>query len=225
MTLKFVPGRVVVKVDLESKNSHTFKSGQTIRLERQYDNFNRRETQPVNATVVSAENIPEGSEVLMSHNALHDVNKIFNYKTLSGKDEASSEKFFSISETECFAWRDNTGELKPMKDFVFALRVYKPYTGSLQGIEPSLIKQVLYITTGGLAGNVCHVLKAADYEIVFQGQDGREDRVIRLRHSDMEEIEREEIIAVSHNLTEDIMLGNLLVGLTPSTAKSIEILV
>ncbi len=37
--IKHVQGRIVVKVDLDGKNWHTFSNGTKIRLERNTDNF------------------------------------------------------------------------------------------------------------------------------------------------------------------------------------------
>lgn len=222
-SLKHVQGRVIVKVDVEKKNSHKFSNGSVIRLERKYNEFNRRITEPTNAEVISADGIPVGSEILIGHNALHDSNRIFNYKPLSGSEEGSDIKYFSIKENECFAWRNEKGELKPMNNFAFGLRVYVPYKGFIEGIEPELIKDVLYITTGELEGKICHTLDKADYQIVFQGQDGREDNVIRCRHFEDEYNEQEEIIAISHDLTSKLQNSELLIGLTPATAKPLEI--
>ena len=50
-----VEGKVVVSVDHEKKNSYTFENGVTIRMERDWNNLNRRETQPVNAIVIDGE--------------------------------------------------------------------------------------------------------------------------------------------------------------------------
>lgn len=212
-----VEGRVVVKVDVEKKNFHTFENGQTIRRERQYNEFNRRLTEPVNATVISSDYIPAGSEILIGHNALHEVNKIYDYDQTLDTDV----EYYSLPEEDCFAWLDESGELRPMKNFEFAYRVFKPYEGLIDGIEPSVIPQVLYIRTGEFAGNVAHCLKASDYEIVFQGAGGREDRVIRCRHFPEDYNDKEELIAISHDLTEKVNKGQLLVGLSTSDAKTI----
>jgi len=221
MSLKHIDKRVVVSVDVNFKNSHQFSDGTKIVLERQVNNFNKRETQPVNAIVISAEGIPEGAEVLVGHNSVHDVNRIFDYKPLSGEALTGDIQYYSLPVDDCFAWRDKLGTLHPMKNFEFGLRVFKPYDGVITNVEPELIKDVLYVTTGNLAGNVCHCLKSSDYEIVFQGQDGREDRVIRFRHSDEEELEREELIAVNHELTELVKKGKLYVGLTASDCDKV----
>lgn len=214
--LKHTFGRVIVRVNLESKNYHTFHSGTVIRRERNFNEFNRRITQPTNAIVISGENIETGSEILISHNALHDTNKIFSYKSKS-KDV----QYFSIPEYDCFAWRDKNGEMRPMKNFEFGLRVYKPYTGHLTGLPHELIKDVLYITTGELKGNVVHTLNASDYEIIFQNTDGREANLIRVRHSEDENFDREEIQAISHSLTDDLKRGTLLIGITEKDCKKL----
>lgn len=216
--LKHVDGRVIVKVDLKGKNSYRFENGTEIRLEREYNNFNRRETQPVNAIVISAAYIPSGSEILISHNGLHDSNKIFDYEPLSGQENESDVKYFSLPEYECFAWKAPDG-MKPLKNFEFGLRIFKPYGGTLVGVDPDLMVDVLYVTTGELAGNVVNVLKASDYQIIYQGEDGREKYLIRFRHSNEPDFEREEVICVNHELTDKVNNGQLLVGYEIKDAK------
>ena len=63
--MRAVEGRVIISVDHEKKNSHTFEDGTTIRLERDWNNLNRRETQPVNAIVIDGEGIKDGAEILI----------------------------------------------------------------------------------------------------------------------------------------------------------------
>jgi hypothetical protein len=220
--LKHILGRVAVKVDTELKNWHSFSDGTKIRRERRYNEFNRRITEPVNAIVISAENIPQGSEILIGHNALHDVNRILNYTSLSGKIESTDVKYYSLPEDDCFAWIDKEGVIHPMKNYSFALRVFKPYEGALSGIKPTIIKDVLFITTGEFKGQVVHTLKAADYTIIYQGKDGREAQVIRCRHFEDDYDEKEEIVALAHDLTEKLNSGKLLIGLTESDAKTLK---
>ena len=221
--LKAVDGKVIISVDLEGKNSHTFSDGTKIRLERQYNNLNRRETHPVNAIVIDGEGVKSGSQILIHPNMTHDTNKIFNYGQLSGDIEGSDIKYFSIPVEQCYAWLDeeDNNTWKPLKNFEFALRVYKPYVGLIDGIEPTLVKDVLYVTTGEFKGLVVHTLKACDYEIIFQGIHGREERLIRFRHFPDQEHEREEIIAVDYHLTEKVNKGELLVGISPTNITEI----
>lgn len=218
-SLKNVFGRVVVKVNLESKNSHRFEDGTEIRLARGFDNFNKRETEPTNAIVISSDYIPQGSEILISHKALHDSNKIFDYN--NNPAEYSDIRYYSIPEGDCFAWRDGDGVLQPLKGFAFGLRVFEKHGGVLVGIEPTLIKDVLYVKTGELKGNVVHTLKACDYEVIFQGASGREERIIRFRHFENEDNDREEVICINHEMTEKVMTGRLMIGLSPSDAETV----
>ena len=217
--MKSVEGKVIVSVDHEKKNSYTFENGLTIRMERDWNNLNRRETQPVNAIVIDGEGLKEGSEILIHPNMTHDSYKIFNHTRLSGNVEGSDVKYYSIPIDQCYAWYDE--DWKPLKNFDFALRVFRPYEGTLEGIEPKLVEDMLYVTTGEFAGKIVQTLKACDYEIVFQGKENREERLIRFRHFLDEDNEREEVIAVREDLTKLLKKRKLLVGLTPTDAKSI----
>lgn len=218
--MKSVNGKVIISVDLESKNSHRFSDGTTIRLERQWNNLNKRETHPVNAIAISGDGIEPNSEILIHPNMTHDAYRIFDYKPLSGEIEGSDVKYYSIPSEQCYAWFDQK-EWRPLSGFDFGLRVYIPYNGKLEGIEPSIIKDVLYVTTGEFAGKVVHTLKSSDYEIVFQGKDGRESRLIRFRHFPNEYNEREEVIAIDDRLSEMVKKKKLLIGLTPTNAKTL----
>lgn len=227
MSLKYVENRIVVKVWLKEKNHHTFSHGVTIRLERQYDNFNRRETEPIQGTVTSAENIPEGALILFHHNACDPVNEIMNSGQLSGEEIASQVKYFSILEKDCFAWKMPKEEWQPTKGFAFALRIFKPYIGSIQGVEPTFVKDALWMRTGQYKDLAVRTIKAADYEIIFrEPETGREERIIRCR-PDGDEVEKrdEEVIAIDHKLTEQILSGKVHVGLSKSDAKPINELV
>jgi len=218
--LQAVEGKVIISVDLESKNSHTFSDGTKIRLERQYNNLNRRETHPVNATVISGEGMKSGSQILIHPNMTHETYRIYDYAPLSGIIEGSDIKYYSIPEEQCYAWLDGN-TWKPLKNFDFALRVYIPYAGLVDGIEPTLVKDVLYVTTGEFKGKVVHTLKSCDYEIIFQGPNGQEDRLIRFRHFPGQEHEREEVIAVDEYLTKKVNNKELIIGLSPLKAKTI----
>jgi hypothetical protein len=220
MKLKAPSNRVVIKVDLESKNSHTFKDGTKIKLERQYDNFNMRYVKPVNAEVVSGNGIPEGAEILIHHNSTHDTYKIFNYQRPTA--EASSDmQYFSIPIEECFMWRtEKCSTWNALNNFITGLRIFEPYTGFLQGIDPTLIKNKIYVTSGDLAGNVVGTVISSDYEIIYQNDDGTEGRIIRLRYYP-DGNDRNEVISVEHDLTERVKNGELLVGYSISDAKKL----
>jgi len=220
MKLKAPSNRVIIKVDLESKNSHTFKDGTKIKLERVYDNFNMRYVKPVNAEVVDATDMPVGSEILIHHNATHDTYKIFNYQKPTA--EASSDmQYFSIPIEECFMWRSEKGSMwNPLNNFITGLRIFEPYTGFLQGVEPTLVKNKIYVTSGELSGNVVGTVISSDYEIIYQNDDGTEGKIIRLRYYP-EGNDRNEVISVEHELTEKVVNGDLLIGYNISDAKKL----
>lgn len=220
--LKHIEGKVIIKINEDYKNWHTFSDGTRIRRERQWNELNRRVSEPVNAIVMSAENIPEGAEILIHPNEIHESNRIHNYNPLSGEDVASDWKYYSISSDQCFAWTIE-GNWMPIPPYEFALRVFKPYTGILQGIDPEPLKRILYITTGEYSGNVCHTIVASDYEIIYQERTGREGRLIRCRpNGDGKHGREEEIIAIDHTLTDKVKTGELLVGYDIGSAKKID---
>ena len=221
MKLKAPSNRVIIKVDLESKNSHTFKDGTKIKLERVYDNFNMRYVKPVNAEVVDGKDIPTGAEILIHHNATHDTYKIFNYQRPT--TEASSDiQYFSIPIEECFMWREGKGSIwNALNNFVTALRIFKPYKGMLQGIEPEVMNNKLYITSGELKGRAVNTVISSDYEIIYQNDDGTEGRIIRLRYYP-DGNDRNEIIAINDNMTELVENGDLWVGYSKSDAKQLK---
>jgi hypothetical protein len=221
--LTHADGRIVIKVDIQYKNSWTFANGTKISLERKYDCFDKKYTQPVNAIVISAENIPEGCEILIHHNSVDETNKINDYKPLSGDDIASNIRYFSIPESEAFAWYDKESkQWLPIDGFDFALNVFKPYNGILHGVEPTQLKDTLLITTGEYKGQVVRTLKASNYNIIFQDTNGREGNLIRIRSSEDLKTKREcEIVALDHSLTDLYNKGGLLAGIKKLDAKPI----
>lgn len=222
--LRAVHGRVIVAVDMQVKNWHTFSHGETIRHERGPNNLNYRETQPVQGEVLDSAIVPAGHSILFQHNACHDYYRIFNYKQVSGLDIASEVRYFSIPESACYLSRAPGAEWTPIKGIATGLRVFTPYRGMLVGIPHAVIKDVLCITGGELKGLVVHTVRAADYEIVFQGADGKEGNIIRLRHWDNPEDDihhREEIVMIDHEKTEMVRKGELYLGLTSKDAKAV----
>lgn len=209
-------GRVVIKIDLEYKNFHTFSDGTTIRRERNFNEFNRNITQPVNAITISGEGIEKGAEILIHPNGVQDSNRIFDYK-----DHNKNVHYYSIHREHCFAWRTDQ-DWRPLAPYDFALRVFEPYKGSLTGMEPTKLKDVLWVTTGELAGNVVKTIVACDYQIVFQDINGREGNLIRFRpFGDVSTKREEEAIAILHEMTDKVNAGELLVGITISDAKKL----
>jgi len=96
--MKHVKGRVIVRVDPEQKNFWTFSNGTTIRLERDFDNLDRKYTAQTLGVVVDGENIPKDAFVLFHHNSLHDSYIVLNHSSLSGDDIATGIKIYSLME-------------------------------------------------------------------------------------------------------------------------------
>lgn len=205
--------RIIVSINLNYKNSHTFDTGNKLNWNRDIDNFDRKFTQPVNAIVIHSHYIPKGAELLCHHNISHDTYRLFDLTEINGNDLSSDTKYYSVPESQVYAWRLGNEPWQPLRNFEFGLRVYKPYTGALTSILPTLIKQRLFITTGTLKEKCVAILRASDYTIIFQNEFGKEDRIIRLRHSDTPEFNREEIIGIDNRATEKILSGSLSVGL------------
>jgi len=210
--------RVLIIADLHSKSTYRFANGMEISLVRNVDNMNRRQTQPVNGIVLNAKNIPTGSEIIMHHNALDGNNELVNYKRLG--EESQNVKYLSVPEHDCYLYRlPNSEKWLPCEGFATALRCYTPYSGIIEGIKPTRLKNRLLITSGKYKGQVCLVANGADYQMVFQGLNGREQNVIRLRTFEYENFERDEIIGVDHENTRLYNAGKLLAGITPDDAK------
>lgn len=214
--LRCVEGRVVVKTNDKSKDFHKFESGIEIRRERRFNNLNLRETNPVNAIVIDSTYIPPDSEILVHPNSIHDSNRIFNYK-----DNNSDVRYYSIHEEMCYAWHDGK-EWMPLIPFDFGLRVFRPYSGIISGIEPEQLKDTLWVTTGILSKNVVKTIKASDYEIIGQGKDGQEISIIRFRpFGDIRNNREEEAVAILNLETDMVLSGTLLIGNSIKDAKCI----
>jgi len=221
--MNFIKGRIILKVDVEQKNNYTFSNGTTIRLERDYNNLDQKYTRQVLGVVIAAEYVPTDSLVLFHHNAIHDVNTVFDSDLLSSEEVANGFKVISLDENECFLWK-HIGECSTwntMKNFCTALRVFEPYNGILQGIEPKIIKNVLYLASGEYKGKVVHTVKAADYQITFRNEKGVDEVIVRCRHYEDEDNEREEIIAIADDMTAKLKKGKLLIGLSPNDCKQL----
>lgn len=215
-TLKRVSGRVIVKINTQNKNYHTFEGGEKIRIERQFNNLNRRETEPVNAIVIDAENIEAGTEILVYYNSIHDSNKVFNYK-----NESSYIGYYSIKEEDCYMKRVGN-EWVSIPPYETALRVFEPYLGTLENIDAKVLKDTLYVTSGHFKGKVVKTLRGCDFTIVFQNVDGREGNIIIFRPFGLPKNNlEEEAIAVLDELTKKVSRGTLMVGLTVKDCKQL----
>jgi hypothetical protein len=220
--IKHVPGRIVVKANIEGKNWHTFTHGLKIRIERDYNNLDRKHTQQVLGEVVSGDGIPEGAMILFHHNAIHPVNEIFNHGQISGDEIASNIRYFSFREDECYAWKlYGEKDWKPTANFGLGWYVFQPYEGPLLGIPPKKIKNILYIASGGnYEGKVCNMANYSGMPIIFVNEQGVEETIIRFRtYNDYSD--REEVVAINEELTKKVCDGSLLIGVSESNCKKL----
>jgi len=217
-TLKYVDGRIIVKVNYEGKNYHTFENGTTIRRERVFNNLNFRETTPVNAIVISAEKIPANVEILVDYHSIHDSNKIFNYKNKSNQIH-----YYSIKQEDCYLWKDENNEWQPTPPYELALRVFKKYDGIISWMKPEVLPNILYVTTGELKGKIVLTLLGCDYQCVFQDTNGREGNRIRFLPFGNEKVNKEyEAIAIRNDLMKELEEEKLLIGYTLQDCKTLK---
>lgn len=212
--LEHTKGRVVIKVDIEQKNTYQFGNGQVLILFPNTNQMDRRYHAPVSGIVVSAEDIPIGSQVLVEHNSCHPTNEIVELK-----DDNPDIKYYSVPELEVYVWRKITRAIDadllpnnwmdvsdeeidklmglkgekfafdwhPTKYYAIAERVYEPYTGVFHGIKPSVIKNTLLIKTGELKGKIVHTVKNGQYEIIYQDTNGQPNEILVTFHVENED--------------------------------------
>tara|TARA_R110000868_G_scaffold180622_2_gene421249 strand:+ start:6549 stop:7376 length:828 start_codon:yes stop_codon:yes gene_type:complete len=223
-TLKHTKGRVIVVADKEQKNYTSFSDGTTIRLERDYNNLDRKYTQQCLGKVIDAESIPKGSLVLFHHNALHDTYKVFNHSLLDGQEITSGVSIYSIPENQCYLYKETeNSEWMPCTVFATALRVFEPYKGMLEGVLPTKIKDSLYVLTGTYKGQVVKTQKACDAEIIFRNEKGTDSNIIRFRPlGDIESDREPEAICLMNELTERVDKNELLIGISDKDCKTLK---
>lgn len=219
--IKPAKGRLLIKCDRDFKNNHTFESGLTIKLERNYNNLNHRETMPVQGELLAPYmDAPIGSTIIFHHNSIHPSNEIYNHSELSGEEIASNIGIYAIPESECYLWKTkDMTEWQPIKGYAIGLRCFQPYKGILQGIPHKKITDTLYVTSGLYKNKIVRTVKAADYEIIFRDENGKEKRLIRFRTFYPDYNEREEVLFIEEKLTKDLINGEILVGLTDVDCK------
>lgn len=216
--MKAIKGKSLVRVDINKKNWHTFESGLRIEIRRGYNNFDQREVRPVQGICEDSEKIPKGSEVLVHHNATHDTYKVFNEKKLG---EENDIVLFSVPDNFIYAYREEgSKEWMPLEGFMIVKRVFQPTVMDAKIYIPTqVLKNRLYVSRGTFEGLCINTAIACDYEIVFQGTNDQEQRLIRMR--DTSNLEYNECLGVDYEYTEKINKGELLVGLTADTATKL----
>lgn len=209
MNLKKIMGNVLVKMDTKQKEKYNLGNGKVLYWERGYE-FNRRLDYPSMAIIIDGEGLPIGGEILVHHNSTEPSYEVFNEDFLTDEEKREGYKILSLPKDMCFCYKKN-GEWLPYDNFLITLRVFKPYTGRLYGLEPAVVKNRMYCVKGEWEGQVLVTLVNCDYEIIWHDTENREQRLIRTRHR--------EVLATDEGLLEKIQKGELLVGFSPKNCK------
>lgn len=213
--VKSIKGKTYIRIDTEKKNSHRFADGTELKLARGWNNLNGREVSPVQGICEYSDIIPKGAEVIVHYTTVqNDTYKVFDERLISGEDIAKGIFLYSIPNDYIFLYRcDNEEDWMPLKGFQIAHRVFQPTIMDAKVYIPTkVINDRLYISKGTYEGNCLITAKACDYELVFQGRNGQEERVIRMKDDYFE------CLAIDDGMTEKIKKGELLIGLNADTA-------
>jgi hypothetical protein len=204
--------RVLIAVDLKYKDRVSLgESGVILERPRNYDDLNHRVTQTSQGWVINSDYLESGSEVLVSHNSFHETNKLF---TFDNEISLQSIGVFSIPKTECYVYRVNNGKWKACEGFLLGLKVFEPYNGILEGIEPKEIKRTFFVTTDGyLKHKVVDTVNAAILPIIANDENYNEIIINRIRHYPNDPYNvREEVLAINNEKTNKVLKGELLIG-------------
>ena len=221
--MKALTGFVIIKIDTRQKERYRLGGTDIVLDITRGFNWNQREDRPTLATIIDGENLPSGTDVLVNYLALEPVYEILDEDILTKHEKQQGYKILSIPNDMCFAYF-HKGEWHPCKEYLITMRVYKPYGGMLLGVEPVLVKNIMYVVKGysegtekdkvDLSGKVAVTLDWADYEIIWTNRDNQEERIIRTRDR--------EVIGIDNSALEKINKGEYLIGLSPKTAKKLK---
>jgi hypothetical protein len=195
-------------IDVEAKNSTKLSHDITIHRVRNVNNFNNLEKNPVNGIVISGEGYEGGEEVLLDHNSAHPAQELFDH----GFELPQHNKLYSIPIAEVYVYRKNKESAwLPCEGFLLVEKIFKPYKGFLE-MPPTEIVDKLFVTEGEHKHKVVATDKYCFYTIIYQGDDGKETTISRMRDNEFE------LLAIEEELTEKVLADDLLIGEKPSKA-------
>lgn len=214
MNLKATARNVLCYIETDNKEKYKFKSGVELYVVRGF-NYNLREDNPSIAEVIDGEGFEQGDLILVHHNASHPTYHIEGIEAQGGQ---IIKNLYSVPQDMIFCRKGaENKDWIPNKDFLITLRVYKPYAGLIQGVQPDLVVNRLYVVKGdvdgyNMEGKVACVSPYSDYEIIYR-EDNIEKSVIRTRSR--------EILGVDLSATEKVLSGEYLVGNNLSDTKKL----
>jgi len=214
-------GSVIIKIDTRQKERYSLGGGLILEIQKGY-NFNLREDRPSLAEIIDGAYFPSGTDILINYLALEPIYEITDENILTKQEKEQGYKIFSIPEDMCFAYFHEE-EWHPCKEYLITLRVYKPYTGMIIGMPPTLVKNIMYVVKGfsegtekdkvDLSGKVAVTLDWADYEIIWHNKNSKEERLIRTRDR--------EVIGIDKDALKKIKKGEYIIGISPTTATKL----
>jgi hypothetical protein len=211
--------RVLIAVDLKYKDRVLLgESGVVLERPRDYDNLNHRETKISQGWVVNSDYLPIGSEVLVSHNSFHDTNRLFG---LDIEIELLNIGVYAVPKMETYCYKYGSKKWNACEGFLLGMKLFEPYNGIIEGIEPKEIKRTLFVTSDcKLKHKVVDTVNAAVLPIVFNDEDFNEIIINRIRHFPNESDNvREEVLCINQEKTKKVLKGELLIGNNKSDCK------
>jgi len=200
--------RIIVMVDTEAKNKTKLTQDITIHRVRNINNFNNIEKNPVNGVVISGEGYEGGEEVLLDHNSAHPSQELFNH----GFDLPENNKLYAIPIDEIYLYRkDKQSAWMPCNGFMLVEKVFEPYNGFIE-MPPTELVDKLFVTEGEYKHKVVATDKYCFYTLIYQGDDGKETSISRMRNNEFE------LMGIENGLTEKVLNNELLIGERPNKA-------
>jgi hypothetical protein len=223
--------RVLVSVDTTYRDKYKLTETIDIQMVRDIDQFDYRMKNPVNATVISGRGLKKSQELLLNHNSICETNRICD----TGLDDLSTPniKYYCIPENEVYMYRDaydaldGCGGWQPYTYYDFdantkawketqvliVKKVFRPVQ-SILVLPPKEVEDRLFVIRGNYEGNVLITDKYCYYTIYYQEVTGRDAHISRMLDNEWE------VIGISHDLTAQVLKGELLIGDTPEDAKT-----
>lgn len=216
---------VLIAMDVENKIHYNLTDDIQIDLTRGME-FNLRIDKSAIGVLIDGFGMPKGCNVLVHHNALSSGNNIEGEDLLTPEQVKKGFKAYNLPLDMCYFYFDK-GDWQPCQDIVRTLRLYTPYVAPLGGLvlpdsftKPQLIEGRLLVINGiddwedckvDISRNVFIVTKYADYEMLYHNEKNKEASVIRTR--------TRELVAIDGELTEKVLSGEILVGVSDTDCK------
>ena len=211
---------ILLKMNTRQKERYALTDNIEIHIERSY-NFNLREDRSSMGYIVNGRGLTKGHQALCHHLTIESGNEVTAETILTDDEKKIGFKVFSVDKDMVFATSLDGIEWHPCKDFLITFRIFKPYKGKLKGIEPTVLKDRMYIIKGvdefedeitDLSDKVACTTANSDYQIIWHNEKNREQSLIRTRSR--------EILAIDNGMLEDLKKGKLLIGLTVTDCKT-----